>query len=251
MRINRSSKCSLKFANAAKREVLVAVMEEYAKVVNFFITRFWGSVPSKAELLKPVVDLPSTWLSARLRKVAAREAIDMVKASKERFNDKAKVPTHKGNRMCLSSTIASLNPANGGEFDAWLHISSIGNGIILDIPIRPHRHFNRLAANGRRLESYVVSKDSVQFCFEIETGHKKIVGNAIGVDTGINALASLSDGRQFGLDTKAHIERIKRSCHGSKGQKKPEEPCDNGWTRWRSKSCPAMSPWLWWKNSKI
>lgn len=40
------------------------------------------------------------------------------------------------------------------------------------------------------------------------------------MDTGINALASLSDGRQLGLDAKAHVERIKRCKHGSLGQQK-------------------------------
>ena len=38
----------------------------------------------KSKLLKPIVDLPDTWLSARLRKVAAREAIDMILSAKKR-----------------------------------------------------------------------------------------------------------------------------------------------------------------------
>ena len=40
----------------------------------------------------------------------------------------------------------------------------------------------------------------------------------IGIDTGIKALASTSTDHQFGRDIEAHIDRIKRCKHGSKGQ---------------------------------
>ncbi len=69
MKIIRSTKCSLKFANPAKLNKLGDVLEEYGRVVNLFIGKFWADCPSKSQLLKPVVDsvLPS-WLSARLRR---------------------------------------------------------------------------------------------------------------------------------------------------------------------------------------
>jgi hypothetical protein len=64
---------------------LITILNEYGKVVNIFIQYFWNN-PEKASkvlLLKDIVDIPETWLSARLRKVAAREAIEMLqKASK-------------------------------------------------------------------------------------------------------------------------------------------------------------------------
>ena len=88
MKITRSTKCSLKFATKHKQEELQCVLSEYGKVVNIFIDYFWkNGIISKTELLKPVVDIPETWLSARLRKVAAREALDMVKSVQEVFGD--------------------------------------------------------------------------------------------------------------------------------------------------------------------
>jgi IS605 OrfB family transposase len=66
----------------------------------------------------------------------------------------------------------------------------------------------------------VILKNHIQFTFEIETGPKLEGKEAVGVDTGINALASLSTGEQLGTDIKAHIERVKRCKHGSKGQKR-------------------------------
>lgn len=225
MKLTRSTKCSFKFATQAKQEQLRSVLDEYSKTVNFFIQHFWTfpEVPSKSDLLKPIVDLPGdgTWLSARLRKVAAREAISMVLAAKNRWGEKAVQPTHKGRSMYVSSTIAALKvPKSTTEFDAWLELRCIGEKIGIDLPIRYHKHFNRLSARGKRLESFLITPSGVQFAFEIDTGLKRTTGINLGIDTGILALASLSDGRQLGLDTKEYVERIKRCQHGSKGQQR-------------------------------
>lgn len=219
MKINRSTKCSLKFVNQRKQETLALVLTEYGRVVNLFIGQFWIDCPHKNGLLKPVVDSVDSWFSARLRKVAAREAIDMILASKRHDGDKARKPVHKCKRMCLSSTIAELLPAKHAKsFDCWLHLQSVGNKINLQIPVKLHKHYKSLAGRGKRLASYVITIESVQFSFEIETGPKLAPDACRGIDTGIKALASASDGRQYGRDIEAAIERIKRCKHGSKGQ---------------------------------
>ena len=82
MRITRSTKCSLKFMTQSKRLELNGVLSEYGNVVNHFINIFWDNPVSKAELLKDVVNSSDSWLSARLKKVAAREALDMVSSVK-------------------------------------------------------------------------------------------------------------------------------------------------------------------------
>jgi IS605 OrfB family transposase len=205
------------------------VLAEYGRVCNFFIKHFWTTeLLSKSKLLKGIVDLPlsdesPTWLSARLRKVAAREAIDMIQAVKQRWKHnphKMKMPTHKGKRMSVSSTIADLQQAKDTTFDAWLHLASIGNKTILDIPIKYHKQFNKWNAKGKRLNAYIITPDYVQFCFEVEAECKRTTGDMIGVDTGIKALASISDGQQFGRDIETHIEAVKRCKHGSKNQQR-------------------------------
>ena len=225
MKLHRSTKCSFKFATEAKRTQLQGILKEYGVVVNFFIGHFWNfdKPPTKGELLKTIVDLPAsqTWLSARLRKVAAREALSLISSVRKRWKDKATKPYHKGNSMYVSSTIVEFRPPkDASEFDAWLRIWSVGAGIILDFPLRFHKHYHKLTARGRRLNSYIIRKDSIQIVFEIETAPKRTEGIPIGIDTGINALASLDNGKQFGTDIKPIIERIKRCQHGSKGQQK-------------------------------
>jgi hypothetical protein len=148
MKLIRSSKCSLKFATAHKRQELKTVLSEYGRVCNVFIEHFWDKgCPAKAQLLKEIVDIPKdTWLTARLRKVAAREAIDMIIAVRERWKDKPwkiSMPVHKGHRMYVSCTIADLQDSKDSSFDAWLHLQSIGNDIILNLPIKYHKHLNK------------------------------------------------------------------------------------------------------------
>ncbi len=222
MRVVRSTRCSLAEMTRSKRQMLRGVLPEYGRVVNHFIDQFWTRKWSKKELTKENIAF-DTWLSARLRKVAAREAIDMVAATRERDGRWAHKPVHKGKRMHVSSTIASMSPSKDArEFDAWLHLSSMGRGTVLDLPVRFHRHYHKFARDPtcRRLESYVVTEDTVQLAFEVEVGEPRREGPEFGVDTGINTLAALSDGTRFGTDIKPMVERIKRCAPGSSGQRR-------------------------------
>ena len=223
MKIIRSTKCSLKFATEAKRQQLWHVLEEYGRVVNFFIDLFWEQPVEKSALLRGVINRPSTWLTSRLKKVAAREALDMIRAAQERDGDQATKPVHQGQRMCVSSTIATLEaPQAATEFDAWLKLRCLGEGLALDVPIRFHKHYHKLAVHpgSRRLNSYIITTQDVQFVFEIETGPKRTEGEPIGIDTGVNILAALSTGLKLGVDLKPLIEAIGRCVPGSRRQQR-------------------------------
>ncbi len=224
MKIIRSAKCSLKFSTAHKKQKLGIILAEYGKVVNIFIEHFWvmESLPGKTDLLKDIVDIPlqQTWLSARLRKVCAREAIDMILSVKAKKKGKKGMPVHKGERMNVSCTIADLHIGDTAtKYNAWLHIASVGNKMILDLPIQFHKQYLKWNTLGKRLNAYIITKNYVQFCFEVETGKKKEINTHIGIDSGITALASCSTGNVYGKDIKECVERVKRCKHGSQGQK--------------------------------
>lgn len=223
MKLIRSTKLTLKFANEGKRQQLRSILTEYSKVVTFFINLFWDEPTTKAHLLKAVLAKADTWLCARTRKVAAREAIDMIHSAKEKAKECEELevkPTHHGKRMCFLSTNARLEISKTEHFDAWLHLYSIGSKTLIDLPIKGHKHLNKLKAMGKRLESYIITESYVQVCYQIDTGPKVNEGNIIGVDTGINALATLDTGEQYGKEVKQHIERVKRCQQGSKGQQR-------------------------------
>lgn len=216
MIVTRSTKCSLKFTNVGKLETLKTVLKEYSAVVNKFIQHFWNTeIPKKNQLLKPLVGIPITWLSARLRKVAAREAIGMCMTAKG--NEHA-MPIHNGKQMHLSEAIVEFKQSKN-TFDGWLHFSSIGSKIGFDIPIKLHKHFHKLNNKGKLAKSIVINENYVQFCFEINTGSKLETGKCIGIDTGVKVLASTSEGRMHGTDIEQCINRINRCKHGSAGQK--------------------------------
>ena len=211
----------MRFANRSKIETLQTVLDEYGHTVNFFVDMFWDTTPGKHNLLKPVVDLPDTWLSFTLRQIAAREAVDLIAVCKKQHKDATVRPHHKGAHMVVTSNMASLEPTKSTtNFDAWLHLKCLGNKIILDLPVKFHQHYHKLSAAGKKSSSFTITKDYIQVFFKIETGPKKEEGPIFGIDTGINALASLSNGQQLGLDTKEGVERIKRCKHGSKGQQR-------------------------------
>lgn len=222
MKINRSVKCSLKFANRRKLQMLDTIRHEYTWVVNGYIDLWWDDTPVKAGLRKDKLDLVvDTWLSQRMKQTAARESVDMIISSKQlakECNREPIKPVHTGKRMAWTSNTASLILSKTPEFDAWLQIRCVGNGIKLDIPIRFHRQFNKWGECGRRLNSYVVLQDAIQFVFEIETGPKQLPDRCVGVDTGIKKLATLSTGMELGKDIEQIIGKIKRRKHGSKGQ---------------------------------
>ena len=220
MKILRSTKHSLKFCTNNKLKVLEFIRSEYSSVVNQYVDIFWSKFLRKSELLKSVLNNVDSWLSQRMKQQAAREAVDMITASKKRDKDKAVKPTHKG-RMQLTSATCTLLPAKRTkEFDAWLQLRSIGSKMKLDLPIKYHRQFHKWSKRGKLLGSFVIGKNYVQISFEVETAQKKDVTNVIGIDTGINCLASLSTGEQIGKDTKRLINVIKRRRYGGKGHKR-------------------------------
>ena len=122
--------------------------------------------------------------------------------------------------MCVSCNVAKLIPVDDTpEFNAWLHLRALGDKN-MDLPIRFHKHYNKLSAAGKRLNYYIITEKDVQFCFEIEKKEKRTGSKCIGIDTGINMLASVNNGHQYGGDINDCIKRIKRCKKGSFGQKR-------------------------------
>ena len=234
MKVTRSTKVSLKETNPEKIRLLNLTLKEYGRIVNLFIDQFWVMpvLPEKNQLLKPIIDsvLP-TWLSARLRKVAAREAIDMILGeirSIEETGNKLVKPTHNCKSMHVSSNIARLETKKNSKlFDCWLHVQSVGfepltgQSVILNLPVKLHKHYHKLSqiSGSTRCNDYIIHENYVQLAFEIETGKKLKSDRCIGVDTGIKTLAAVSTGQRFGRDIEPIINSIKRCKHGSNHQK--------------------------------
>ena len=220
MKITRSSKSSLKYCTAAKRAALYEFMDEYSRVVNLFIDRFWENTPILAELKKDIIGIADSWLSFRARQCAAREAVGMIvgqrRAAKSTGRPLVK-PVHYGKTIALSANCARIEQGHN-TFDLWVTLYSLGNKKKILLPVKAHRQINKFA-DWEMASSVVIGRDYVQFSFEKETGPKRTNGENLGVDVGINVLLATSAGEFVGTDVKRLIGNIKRKQSGSRKQK--------------------------------
>ena len=233
MKITRSTKCSLRFATDKKKEQLRLFLVEYVRVVNLYIDLFWFDTPkNNNEIVKEVLNkIDNTWLTQRAKQCAARQALGMVHGVKAGHAEKRKErqkckstprkPVLRKLKAHLSSQCATLKiPEHETNFDVWLHLGSLGKDIGLKIPIRFHEHCSKLAEIGTRCTQFIITDKYIQIPFDIIVEEKLLPTGCIGIDTGINALASTSISEQFGTEVKDKIERVKRCQHGSKGQQR-------------------------------
>lgn len=218
MKIKRSTKFNLKYLTATKLKLLKSVISEYSKLVNIYIDKLWNNTPeSKFKIPLETINNVDSFACHRFKKNACQEALGLVQSAKILEGSK---PKFDGKHISVNSTIGTLNLTKGKEFDGWLILTSIGNKIRIDIPIKLHKHFYKLQAKGKLLNYFIITDKTIQICFEIKTVPKKLEGNLIGIDSGINALASTSNGQQFGKDIKKYIDRERRCKQGSKGYKR-------------------------------
>lgn len=214
----------MKFLTESKREKLYEIMDEYSRVVNSFIDLFWGNHFTQKDLTKEITNLPDSWLSARMRQCAAREALGMVEGAyrkAEVVGEEPLKPIHTGKKMILSAQTVRIEKGRN-SFDLWLVLHSVGNGIKIYIPLKRHRHMNWFQA-WEMSNTVVIHRQYVQFSFEKEVGSKKTEGQLVGVDVGINHLLATSMGELIGSEVKSLINAIKRKKQGSKGYKRAKK----------------------------
>jgi hypothetical protein len=226
--LTRSTRCSLKFATAAKREVVLNILSEYGRVVNWFIQSFWASCPSTGKLLKPVVDGPidgldgGTWLNYSMRQTAARDAIARV-ASKTRWKDRAAIPVHKGHMMRVSNGNVKVTEDDAGSsFDLWMRVSAgTVDGHKMTVRHSPSQdQAPKEARKARKAERQLFHQCGRGVLFRTPriVADPSERSNILGVDTGIKVLASLSTGVQLGRRLQILIELVKRARRGSKAE---------------------------------
>jgi putative transposase len=194
-------------------------------VVNQFIDLFWNSTPKKKDLGVKLYSQASTWFSPTMCQIAAREALDMISSARERDKNEAVKPIHHGKKMQLTAQVVKWGECSTADFDVWLTFSAIAadRSVKFSIPLKSHKHIQKLERRGfTRMNSFVVREGGVQLAFQREIEIAEPSGDAVGVDSGINALCSTSDGEQFGLRMKELVEKWKRCAWGSKAHKRAQ-----------------------------
>jgi hypothetical protein len=217
---------SLKWTTEEKRKRFLALLSEYSRLVNCFIDLLWDNpvVPDNSMLLAAFLHTVPSNLSNRMVREAAREAVTLIRTIKCKKSVEQtdgihsvlqKRPTHRGTRMVLSCNCCDLQPGKN-SFDLWLRIFCIGNRQELWLPTRRTKQYLKWKARGAEATTLIITPDFVTVAFEIQTGPKVDQTEALGVDTGITALATCSDGSTEGTNIKSILEAMDRKKRNSK-----------------------------------
>ena len=250
MKIIRTSSLSLKYATRYKTNQLQSIFDEYKKLVLLYIDIYWKQ--EKLPLFP--TDKVETWLSVRLQRKAAKQAIQIIKSTRanernykykrfkkvyayfskqnrqlkflqKRFRELNLIykikPCFDGN-MELDKDIVNFIDVSSTRFDRWIKINCVGNKIKLVIPCNIHKHFKKYK-NWKQLSGCRIRQTNNHFyldcLFEKDIQDKQ--GNScVALDLGINTLISTSNNEQYGKDFKQLLQKLNKKQHGSKQSKR-------------------------------
>ncbi len=245
----KSSKLSLKFGNTGKRAELVAFLSEYERLTQYFVDELWMLPKVPTFIPKEITEGADTWLSARMRQCAAKQASGIVRGCQKKQRQrlymidklKSEGKFKKARRLqkihdevtISKPSLGTLEPqldarfvkidwTPSEEFDGWLTISSIGKGMKLVLPLKKTRHFNKLAEKGTVRAGVRLSSTSACFCFDLPVPESVEGGDTIGVDVGLIDVVSCSTGQVVGKDSHGHsyqsiCQKLSRKRKGSNG----------------------------------
>lgn len=252
----RSSKTALKFTNKGKLNLLDSIISEYTNVVNEFIKILWTNDINKIPkfLDKDTTNQVSTWLSARMVQCAGKQASGIVrgvvskqrkrlyiyeKLISERKYKKARklkkiidsknlsVPTVDTVPMQLDSRFVKIDMDNETSFDGWITLSSVGDKIKIKLPFKRTKHFNKYYQRGKLLSNVRITKDCLEFSFEVQKEEPKSEGKTIGIDIGSSNVISCSDGQQSNPGLGDIQKKIARKKKGSKAYQRAIKEREN------------------------
>ena len=240
MKITRSSKCYFnKWLTQKKMSELKSILQEYARVCNYFVETYENEIPEKRKFdltlavhIQKCITETGTSLTARLIKQAFSEAYGAVQSAKSNIeNRKDKKyfrPTFKGREMILSECSQGHSIAETTQlFDYNITLKCLrtdkGRGYKISIPLKKHAQFNKWNNLGRIAKSVTITNKYVMFSFEVETGEKKQEGTLVGFDFGMKRLGTLSNGNIIGRDIEKHLYELQRKKRCSKAYYRKKE----------------------------
>jgi len=227
----RSSAHTLKFANKGKKEAVALFLAEYRRLLQVIIDDIWEhSLPDfGVNITENNLDIPSflpndylktfdSWFTARMKQCVGKQACAMLKAATKKRKKQLwmlRKLQGEGQDSCkLQSKIdrqplrkpnapnakAELDPRfidfreGNVEFDLFIRIKTIGNDMVLRVPIRETKPSKKWAKCGTRKNSIRLTEDTLWFIYDVPDVPKHS-GQVIGCDQGYKTVVTLSDGQ--------------------------------------------------------
>lgn len=214
----RQSRVSLKFTNKNKLKNLNSLLEEMLRVENLYIDELWKQQDFKSKFVDFKVD---TYLSSRLQQALGKQALENVKS--QRKNKKKHKPNVEKISFNLDNRFYDIKQSN--SFDIFLRLSSIGNKTYIKIPIKFHKHYNKLLEQGFKLKNSIRilkrnNKIFIDFIFEKEELELRTEGKVIGFDCGYKKLLVSSERDFIGKNFEILYSKISRKKQSSKAFKR-------------------------------
>jgi putative transposase len=247
--IIKSSKLSLRFCNSGKQLELNDFLTEYRRLTGFFVDEMWRMPKVPRLTPKELTDKADTWLSARMRQCAGKQASGIVRGCLQKQSQRLYIinklnaegrfkkarrlqriydeiaiskPALDNVEAQLDSRFLAVSWESATSFDGWLTIASIGNGMKLVLPLKKTKHFNKLTEKGKLRGGIRLSANTACFCFDLPVPTASIHGSTVGVDIGLVDVLSCSTGQVIGKDAHGHsyqtiCQRLSRKKKGTKG----------------------------------
>jgi len=226
--MRRAVKVTLAFATESKRRKIAALLESYRAAVNFYIRSLWHD---RGKLDKSTLArLSHTRLSERYKSQALKQALETVVATRKAakaIGRPASIPVFCGAAV-LDAKFVSIEEGKGC-FDLAIRLSVLKKGERITVPTKRTAVLNKwLAESGATLiQGCALSEKGIVLWVEIPEAKPREEGEVVAFDIGKNKMLSCSDGRHYGRDFAARIDRVKRCKPGSKGKRKAIRARDN------------------------
>lgn len=240
----RSSKLTLKFVNKGKQETILNFLNEYRRVVSLFVDIFWEMEKIPHFIEKEYRQNINSWLNQRVIQAAGQQASGIVRGTRARYQKALYIRNkllEKRQKIKYLETIkepskpkidylaAQLDSRffkveNGkNSFDLWLRLWGLQyrKGII--VPLKKHKHFNKLQKRGKLLGAIWLSEKYIIFSFEFNCQQQE--GDIKGMDIGLTNTFTLSNGQTSQPDIHGHtlvsiLRKMSKKQKGSNGFKR-------------------------------
>ena len=259
----RSSAHTLRFTNQRKRDDIKEFLVEYRRLLQSVIDNAWtnGIEGFSLNIARNKLYCPSylpndylktfnSWFTARMKQCVGKQACSMIRAAITKRRKQLYI-LHKLQRQgkdCrrLQSKIdrqplvkpnahdakAELDPRfidfqQGKEFDMFVRIKTIGDGMVLKIPIRETKPSRKWQRRGTRKKSVRLSENTLWLIYDVPDAPKHD-GRIVGCDQGYKTVATLSDGQATSPCPHGHTletiqSKLTRREKGSKGFRRAQE----------------------------
>jgi transposase len=226
----RSSSHSLKFCNVRKYTEFLSLIKEFRQLLADIIDDIWENGYKTFDISRGKLDIPKfistqklktyeTWLSARMRQVAGKQAIAMISAAiekrkkqlfvlkkKHKAQEKATYlqskidrqplvkPSCENANIELDSRFVDFEKQSASSPFIFIKISSFGKRKQIKVPIKLTAVSNKWEKRGQRKPCLRLCSDNITLLYDIEET-KRDGSKVVGADQGISTILSLSDGQ--------------------------------------------------------